>query len=185
MKKKLFINYTKKMRGYEKCPQHENFSEIFWSCLGCFFAVILISFIDNSSQHLFTEQPLFVAPVGASTIMIFGLPSSNYAQPRNVIGGHFFAAICGVIALTLFRETEIFACGFAVALTMLIMHTTKTIHPPGGATALLAVIGGESITNLGFVFAFIPCLTNSLLLVMCGIIFNNISKTRQYPKYWF
>ncbi len=184
MKNNFLSQYTKKMRGYDKCPKHENFSEIFWSSLGCFVTIVLISFIDTSSQHLFTEQPLFVAPVGASTIMIFGLPNSIYAQPRNVIGGHFIAALCGVTALILFRETEIFACAIAVMCTMLAMHATKTIHPPGGATALLAVIGGESITNLGYLFAFVPCLTNSIMLIMCGIIFNNIPKSRQYPRFW-
>ena len=95
--------------------------------------------------------------------MIFGIPTSPYAQPRNVIGGHFFSALCGVFAYSLFPDTVIFAGAFAVG---------------------LSIIGGEQITNLGFSYAFMPCLSNAIILVTCGILINNLSKKRSYPRFW-
>lgn len=173
------------MKGQEKCPKRNfYFSEMLISCIGCFFVIMLISVIDKFSHEIFTNQPLFVAPVGASAVMIFGIPASPYAQPRNVIGGHFFSALCGVFAYTIFPDTVIFAGAYAVALSMAVMYATKTIHPPGGATALLAIIGGEQITHLGFGYAFVPCLSNAVILVICGILINNFSKKRSYPKFW-
>ncbi len=178
-------SYFQKMKGQEKCPIREfHFSEMLLSCFGCFLVILLISIIDELSHELFTNQPLFVAPVGASAVMIFGIPTSVYAQPRNVIGGHFLSALCGVFAYWLFPQTVIFAGAFAVALAMAVMYTTQTIHPPGGATALLAIIGDERITNLGFSYAFVPCLSNAVILVLCGILINNLSGKRSYPKFW-
>ena len=110
-------SYFQKIKGQEKCPIREfHFSEMLLSCFGCFLVILLISIIDELSHELFTNQPLFVAPVGASAVMIFGIPTSVYAQPRNVIGGHFLSALCGVFAYWLFPQTVIFAGAFAVAL---------------------------------------------------------------------
>lgn len=177
--------YFQKMKGQEKYPTRKfYFAEMLVSCLGCFFVIMLISVIDKFSHEIFTNQPLFVAPVGASAVMIFGIPTSPYAQPRNVIGGHFLSALCGVFSYSLFPDTVIFAGALAVGLSMALMYATKTVHPPGGATALLAIIGGEQITNLGFSYAFVPCLSNGIILVICGILINNLSQKRCYPRFW-
>lgn len=178
-------SYFQKMKGQEKCPTRKiYFSEMLISCIGCFFVIMLISVIDKFSHEFLTNQPLFVAPVGASAVMIFGIPTSPYAQPRNVIGGHFFSALCGVFAYSVFPDTVIFAGALAVGLAMAVMYTTQTVHPPGGATALLAIIGGEQITHLGFAYAFVPCLSNAIILVTCGVLVNNLSKKRSYPRFW-
>lgn len=178
-------SYFLKMKGQEKRPLRKlYFSEMLISCLGCFFVIMLISVIDKFSHEIFTNQPLFVAPVGASAVMIFGIPTSSYAQPRNVIGGHFFSALCGVFAYSLFPDTVIFTGALAVCLAMGVMYATQTVHPPGGATALLAIIGDEQITSLGVSYAFVPCLSNGIILVLCGILINNLSKKRSYPRFW-
>lgn len=178
-------SYFQKIKGQEKCPAQEfDVCEMLLACFGCFFTIMLISLIDKFSHDILSNQPLFVAPVGASSVMIFGIPTSCYAQPRNVIGGHFLSAICGVFAYCLFPDIPIFSGALAVFLAMGAMYGTQTIHPPGGATALLAVIGDKRITDLGFSFAFIPSLTNALILVSCGILINNLSKKRSYPKFW-
>lgn len=174
-----------KIKGQEKCPHKQfSFGDLLLSSCGCFLVIVLISALDRISHQFFIDQPLFVAPVGASAVMIFGLPDSDYAQPRNVVGGHFFSALCGVTAGYFFPDNIILASALAVALAMAAMYATGTIHPPGGATALLAVIGDQTITSLGYSYAFIPCLSNALILVFCGIVINNFSARRSYPKFW-
>lgn len=178
-------SYFKKFKGKEKCPaKYFSFYEMFLSSAGCFTVILLITAIDFLSHQFFLDQPLFVAPVGASAVMIFGIPASDYAQPRNVIGGHFLSALCGVTSYLLFSEIPLLAGAFAVSLAMAVMYATQTVHPPGGATALLAVIGDKTIIDLGYAYAFVPCLTNAMVLVFCGIIINNLSQRRCYPKFW-
>lgn len=95
--------YLRKFKGQGNYPPKKlSFAEILLSACGCFAVIFIISVLDKLSHQFFLEQPLFVAPVGASAIMIFGLPESDYAQPRNVIGGHFFSALCGVTAFYFF-----------------------------------------------------------------------------------
>lgn len=177
--------YFKKFKGREKCPnKYFSLYEMLLSSAGCFCVILLITVIDMVSHRFFLDQPLFVAPVGASAVMIFGIPSSDYAQPRNVVGGHFLSALCGVTAYCLFSDLPVIAGAFAVALAMAVMYATQTVHPPGGATALLAVIGDKTIIDLGYSYAFVPCLSNAVLLVICGILINNLSERRSYPKFW-
>jgi CBS-domain-containing membrane protein len=64
------------------------------------------------------------------------------------------------------------------------MHATKTLHPPGGATALIAVIGGEKIHNLGYLHALVPVTAGAAVLLLVALMVNNISKTRRYPEFW-
>lgn len=178
-------NYFQKIKGQEKRPLRQfDIKEMLLSCFGCFTVIMLISLIDKFSHEILTNQPLFVTPVGASSVMIFGIPTSSYAQPRNVIGGHFLSALCGVFAYSFFPDHMLFAGALAVCLAMGVMYATQTIHPPGGATALLAVIGDKQITDLGISYAFIPCLSNAIILVICGILINNLSKKRSYPRFW-
>ncbi|TVQ95323.1 MAG: HPP family protein [Desulfovibrionales bacterium] len=64
------------------------------------------------------------------------------------------------------------------------MHLTKTLHPPGGATALIAVIGGESFHDLGYLFVFLPVGVGAAILLFVALIVNNIPQNRCYPEYW-
>ncbi|WP_363322540.1 HPP family protein [uncultured Desulfovibrio sp.] len=65
------------------------------------------------------------------------------------------------------------------------MHLSKTLHPPGGATALIAVTGGEGIRQLGYLYAFVPCLTGACLMLGIALVVNNLSAARRYPLYWW
>ena len=124
--------------------------------------------------------------------MIYGAINSPLSQPRNLIGGHILSAIVGVMSFKLFGEYVWFCPAFAVATSILIMQLTLTLHPPGGATALIAVIGSEEIHNLGFIYVFIPIATGAFILFVIAFLINNISKDREYPigykkfnKKWF
>jgi CBS-domain-containing membrane protein len=76
------------------------------------------------------------------------------------------------------------AASLAVATAIALMHATKTLHPPGGATALIAVIGSEKVHNLGYLYIFIPVGLGALIMLLVALVVNNISKNRQYPEFW-
>ena len=75
------------------------------------------------------------------------------------------------------------ASSVAVATAIAFMHVTKTLHPPGGATALIAVIGSEKIHNLGYLYAIIPVGLGAIIMLLVALIVNNIPKTRKYPEF--
>jgi CBS-domain-containing membrane protein len=76
------------------------------------------------------------------------------------------------------------AAAVAVATAIALMHATKTLHPPGGATALIAVIGSEKIHALGFLYAIIPAGTGAVIMLVVALLVNNLPKTRRYPEFW-
>jgi CBS-domain-containing membrane protein len=115
---------------------------------------------------------------------VYGAIKSPLAQPRNLIGGHVISGLTGVACYHLFGNTIWLAAAMAVSLAIVVMLATKTLHPPGGATALIAVIGGTKIHNLGFFYALIPAGTGAVILLVIALLVNNLSKSRKYPEYW-
>ena len=122
----------------------------------------------------------YIAPMGASSVLLFAVPASPLAQPWNMVVGNTIAGIIGVTcAIFISNSTEAFSV--AVALAIFLMMTTDSLHPPSGAVAITAVLGGESIHQLGYYFIFYPVLLNSILLLVIAIIFNRLLG-KQYPQ---
>ena len=122
----------------------------------------------------------YIAPMGASSVLLFSVPASPLAQPWNMVVGNTIAGIIGVTcAMFISNSTEAFSV--AVALAIFLMMTTDSLHPPSGAVAITAVLGGESIHQLGYYFIFYPVLLNSVLLLVIAIIFNRLLG-KQYPQ---
>ncbi|WP_373490108.1 HPP family protein [Parasphingorhabdus sp.] len=123
--------------------------------------------------------PWLVAPIGATAVLLFAVPASPLAQPWPVIGGNIISAFVGVAAARTIASPAL-AAGIAVAGAIFVMSVFRCLHPPGGAAALLAVIGGKSAASLGFLFPLLPVGLNSLLLVIVGLIFHRFSG-HSYP----
>lgn len=123
--------------------------------------------------------PLLVGPIGASAVLVFAAPASPLAQPRAVIGGNILSAVVGVACAALIPE-PFAAAAVAVALAIAVMALTGCLHPPGGATALTAVIGGPAVAGLGFDFVLVPVALCSVLLVLAGMGLNR-AMGRSYP----
>ena len=122
----------------------------------------------------------YIAPMGASSVLLFAVPASPLAQPWNMVVGNTIAGVIGVTcAMFISNSTEAFSV--AVALAIFLMMTTDSLHPPSGAVAITAVLGGESIHQLGYYFIFYPVLLNSVLLLVIAIIFNRLLG-KQYPQ---
>ncbi len=148
--------------------------------LGAFAGIGLVGFI-NSRYFVLNDNLFLIGSFGASSVLIYGVINSPLAQPRNLIGGHLICAVIGVTVHKIIPDEIWLASALAVALSIVAMQITKTLHPPGGATALIANIGSEKIKALGYVYVLSPVLTGVMILFVVALIFNNISKSRSYP----
>lgn len=154
--------------------------EKFWSFMGAFVGLFFIAYI----QHLQVsklENVLLIGSFGASAVLIYGAIDSPLAQPRNLIGGHLIAAFIGVSIAQIIPNIIFIAAPLAVALSIIAMQWSKTLHPPGGATALIAVAGEDKIKELGYYYLLSPVLSGITILLVVALIFNNITNKRQYP----
>lgn len=125
--------------------------------------------------------PLLVAPIGASAVLLFGVPASPLAQPWAIIGGNTVSALCGILWVKLIGDPA-YAAGLAVATAIVMMSLLRCLHPPGGAVALTSVIGGPTILAAGWSFAFVPVAVNCVLLVAIGWLYNTASRGN-YPHH--
>ena len=95
------------------------------------------------------------------------------------------SAVIGVAAFQSLGQLPWLASAAAVSTAIALMHWTKTLHPPGGATALIAVIGGDSVHQLGYLYAVIPAGLGALVMLIIALLINNIAPNRRYPEFWF
>jgi CBS-domain-containing membrane protein len=163
-----------------------DFKEHAWTFIGSFLGISLIGFL--STLHFTSHDYLFlIGSFGASAVLIYGVINSPLAQPRNLVGGHLISAIVGVTIHKLIPGDTWLAGALAVSISIVMMQITKTLHPPGGATALIANIGSEKITGIGYWYVFSPVLLGVLILLVIALIFNNTTSHRSYPKNknWF
>ena len=180
-------SYFNRMRGLEATPSRKPLPHVIWSGIGAFFGIYLISVFN---QYIFTNSSdtiFLVGSFGASAVLVYSVPQAELSQPRNLIGGHILSAVIGITVYKYIPlETSILSA-LAVSLSIVVMHFTRTIHPPGGATALIAVIGSSQIHDLGYMFIIRPITTGALILLIIALIVNNISKNpnRHYPRYWW
>ncbi|WP_110866142.1 HPP family protein [Pantoea sp. AG1095] len=133
-----------------------------------------------TSHWLLGEVNLwFVAPMGASAVLLFGLPNSPLAQPWSIVGGNLVAGVVGVTT-ALWVPHPALACGIAACVTIALMFQLRCLHPPSGAVALTAILGGNGVQQLGYHFILTPVLLNSVCLALLALLFNNLAG-RRYP----
>ena len=149
------------------------------ACLGALLGIALTGLICGALFGAGPHLPLIVAPMGASAVLLFAVPTSPLAQPWPIIGGNTISALMGVIAGYLIHD-PIIAIGVGVSLAIGAMSFTRCIHPPGGAAALTAVLGGPAVASWGLLFPFVPVALNSCILVAAGFLFHKLSR-RAYP----
>jgi len=177
------MKYINKMKGTTQSPPAVSFSEIIWSWIGAFLGIALVAFV-NYNIFKETDLVMIIGSFGATAVLIYGAIRSPLAQPRNLIGGHVISAVIGVTTYNLLNSHMWLAASIAVATAIAIMHATKTLHPPGGATALIAVIGSQKIHNLGYLYAIIPAGLGATIMLVVALLINNIPKSRRYPEFW-
>lgn len=156
-------------------------TEHFWAFIGSFIGLGIIAFLE---YRTFPQSDLvfLIGSFGASCVLVYGVIQSPLAQPRNLVGGHLVSAFIGVTVQKLLPDLIWVAAPLAVSLSIVLMQITKTLHPPGGATALIAVTGSAEIKNLGYLYVISPVLSGALILLIIALIFNNLTSKRSYPS---
>ncbi|AIY43165.1 putative transmembrane protein [Collimonas arenae] len=167
------------LRGFIPGPVVVNATERLRACCGALLGILLTGLVSHWVLGAGAPLPLLIAPMGASAVLLFGVPASPLAQPWSIIGGNLVAAVIGV-ACARWIHDPLLAPAFAVSAAIGVMFALRCLHPPSGAVALTAVLGGPAITGMGFHFVLIPVLLNSFLLLLVALLFNNATK-RRYP----
>lgn len=127
---------------------------------------------------------LAIASMGASAVLLFAAPHGALSQPWPVFGGHMVSALIGVACARWLGGEPMLAASLAVALSIAAMYGLRCLHPPGGATALYAVLGGDAVHALGYGYVFSPVLLNVVVILMVAVAFNFPFHWRRYPQCW-
>lgn len=171
----MVVSYLCKMKG-GKCSalNRMSLSNLLITALGSLAGIGLVGIL---SSHY--NLPLLLPSFGASAVLLYAACHVPMAQPRNVIGGHILSALTGVAVYQLFGG-EWWAISLGVTSAIMAMALTHTLHPPGGATAFVAVYTGQS-----FDFILTPVALGAVFLVVIALLVNNLSPQRKYPEYWY
>ena len=156
-----------------------SFRDRMTACIGAALGIGVTALTCSILQIGHGDLPLLVAPIGASAVLLFAVPASPLAQPWSIIGGNVISAVVGVAVARVIGDAAV-AAAVAVGGAILVMSLLRCLHPPGGATALIAVIGGPAVVGAGFGFAMAPVGLNAVLLVALGWLFHRFSG-HSYP----
>jgi CBS-domain-containing membrane protein len=160
------------MKIAQKLPEQQKAALL--AGVGAAGCITGLSFLSSQSDALW-----LMAPFGATMVILFGLPTSPLAQPRNIIAGHVITAAVGLVMAHFFGVHE-WTLGLAVGLSVIAMMLTNTIHPPAGANPLLIMLAGEN-----WHFLITPVASGALVIVGFGYLYHRSISGQQYPKKWF
>lgn len=171
-----------------KCQQVSNTPSLYKTAISTgidsFLAISTLTCIHYGIGQ--TDETIIFGPFGATAVLLFGFPAAPFSQPRNIIGGHFIGAACGLSSHMLIgvpMDSFLLSAPVAVATASTLMMLTKSFHPPAGGTALTTAIGSAKISSLGYYF-LVPTVGGSVSLVILAYLFNRISGG-SYPQKWF
>lgn len=176
---KTLINLLIKLKKTLGIDNTVSNAEKLASTFGGIVGISLIAWISFQFTGA-SGAALIVPSMGASAVLVFGVPHGKLSQPWALFGGHMVSAIIGVACYQLIPNVFL-AAGFAVGLAIGAMHVLNCIHPPGGATALAAVIGGSAINALGFEYILSPVLLNTVIIFISAVAVNYLFPWRRYP----
>jgi CBS domain-containing membrane protein len=148
--------------------------------LGAFIGIGALAWVVTSLPE---AKLLVIGSFGASAVLIYGSPKAPFAQPRNLIGGHVLSALVGMLTWHYLPDVLILQEAFSVATAIALMQLTRTMHPPGGATALIAVIGGAEVHSMGIGFIWIV-FVGVVILLAIALLVNNAFSRGSYPTRW-
>ncbi|MET3925128.1 CBS domain-containing membrane protein [Devosia sp. 2618] len=147
--------------------------------VGAVVGILVTGMVARLALGGSSDLPLLIAPMGASAVLLFAVPTSPLAQPWSIIGGNTIAALIGVTCARYIGDVML-AAALAAGLAIAVMMVLRCLHPPSGAVALTAVLGGPAIQSAGYGFVIWPVLVNSVLLLCAALLFNNLTG-RRYP----
>lgn len=167
------------LRGFLPGPMGVSRAERLRGCAGALLGLLATALVSLALTGPGSALPLLIAPFGASAVLLFAVPASPLAQPWSIIGGNTVSALVGVTCAQWLAD-PLLAAPLAVALAIGAMFALRCLHPPGGAVALTAVVGGPAVAAAGYHFVLFPVLLNSAVLMLAAVAFNNATR-RAYP----
>ncbi len=187
--------FLRKLKGAGKTPPpRATWPEIGWAFVGAFCGIGALAGAYYLSREADTKaKALIIGSFGASAVLLYAVPSGPLSQPRNLVGGHIISAFIGVAIRVLVVELPPwkaglgFAAALAVATSTSVMMITRTTHPPGAASALIAVLAEEGpLHDLGWLFIVYPVGAGALLMLVVALFVNNIQGNQHhYPVWWW
>jgi len=158
---------------------HVGYVERIRAAGGALFGIAATGFITLLALGPTSGVPLLIAPMGASSVLLFAVPASPLAQPWSIFGGNMISAAVGVTA-AMFIADPFLASAVAAGGAIFLMLGLRCVHPPSGAVALTAVLGGEAVHQLGYEFIMWPVAVNTLIILFAAFFYNNLTG-RSYP----
>lgn len=168
------------LSGFLPDQQHVNGVERLRAGFGALLGILATTLLGRLFVDADPALPWVIAPMGASAVLLFAVPASPLAQPWALLGGNLTAAVIGVAFAHGIPEQAL-AAAAAVSVAIGLMFVLRCIHPPAGAVALTAVVGGPAIHDMGYGFVLYPVLLNSLALLLLAMLYNRATG-RDYPK---
>jgi CBS-domain-containing membrane protein len=160
-------------RNAAPLPPKPETSHVLRAALGGFAAIAALACMADWSG-----AALMLGSFGASCVLVFGFPESPFAQPRNVIAGHFLSSMIGLCCLD-FVGPQWWSLALAVAIAIAVMMAGRIVHPPAGSNPVIVFLASSKWS-----FLFLPTLAGACLLVIIGIAYNRFIRKRVYPQYW-
>lgn len=151
--------------------------------LGGFVGIGAIAIVE---QFFLSDADLtyVIGAFGATAVLVYGAPTSPLAQPYNVLVGHLVSASVGVLMFQWVGEVSWLSAALAVSVAIVAMQATRSVHPPGGASALIAVVSSPAIHDLGFLYALYPVGLGAVILVAVAFVSNNLFNDQRWPVFW-
>lgn len=165
--------------GYTPAAIHLNNKERLRSCLGALIGIALTAGLTRLAVGANSSLPLLLAPMGASAVLLFAVPASPLSQPWSIVGGNLVSALVGVACVRAIGDSMV-AATVAVPLAIAAMFYLRCVHPPSGAVALTAVLGGTTVHGLGYGFVLAPVGLNTVALLASALVFHRLTGHR-YP----
>lgn len=182
-----FRTYIYKFKGFGKPAPGENFVTIISAGIISFIGIAAVGVFEALPNSLEpTDFKLLIGSFGATAVLLYGAIDSNLAQPWNCFVGHVISAFIGVCCHQIFEDypdLDWLVAALSVSIAIVSMYLLRCIHPPGGASSLIAVIGSDRIHDLGFRY-LAPVSSGAFLMIAVALLFNNLLHSKSYPRYW-
>lgn len=182
-------SYFQRIQGSNSgaLPPKPTLPSLILSFMGSFLGIMILASITFYTA--FELNPLLIGSFGAQAVLVFACLDAPLAQPRCAIGGNIISAAIGVsvnkVAMLIDPSgnpgVKVIGSAFAVSIAIFVMQITRTVHPPAGATSMIAVVGG--VQHLGYLYVATIGL-GSCILVLVAVIVENLFEGQQYPKYY-
>ena len=167
-------DFLSRIRGTDGSrPKIPSLGAVGWAALGGFCGIVTLALAGAR-----LDLTLLLGSFGASCVLLFGYPEVPFAQPANVVLGHFISAAFGLFFLHICGPQP-WSLGLAVGVAIAAMMVTRTVHPPAGSNPVIVFL-----SHPGWGFLLFPVLSGAVLLTVVALVFHGVVRKRSYPTYW-